>query len=197
MMTTVPSVRPLDHLHGGDPVARDGITSGFCQCGCGRKTWVPPRTYSRKGLIKGVPRPYYGTHGPVQVNPESYRKSDGCWEWLRAKAGGGYGRVCINGRLLQAHRVVYEQFVGPIPAGLHLDHLCRNPGCVNPAHLEPVTCVENIRRGVWPKLTLELTEQIRHEYAKGDTSHAALGRKYGVTDRTIARIVQNRGWLAA
>jgi hypothetical protein len=45
------------------------------------------------------------------------------------------------------HRWVYEQLVGPIPAGLVLDHLCRNPACVRPMHLEPVTQQENILRG--------------------------------------------------
>ncbi len=75
-------------------------------------------------------------------------KSDGCWTWQAAKVGSGYGRVHWGGWVQQAHRVAYELLVGPIPDGLHLDHLCRNPGCVNPAHLEPVTPGENVLRGV-------------------------------------------------
>jgi len=49
-----------------------------------------------------------------------------------------------------AHRAVYESERGPIPEGMTLDHLCRNRGCVNPDHLEPVTNRENILRGVSP-----------------------------------------------
>ncbi len=45
------------------------------------------------------------------------------------------------------HKVAYELVCGDVPAGLELDHLCRNRLCCNPAHLEPVTSAENKRRG--------------------------------------------------
>lgn len=67
---------------------------------------------------------------------------NGCWEWSLTHTHDGYAR--IGSRV--AHRVGYELLVGPIPAGLELDHLCCNPGCVNPTHLEPVTHAENRRR---------------------------------------------------
>ena len=70
-------------------------------------------------------------------------QENGCWEWIGAKGTGGYGRF----RHAPAHRVMYERLVGPIPAGLQIDHLCRNRDCVNPAHLEPVTQTVNILRG--------------------------------------------------
>jgi hypothetical protein len=75
---------------------------------------------------------------------------DGCWEWIGAKWSRGYGKFTLPGsqKRVAAHRWGYEQLVGPVAVHLHMDHLCRNTSCVNPAHLEPVTCSENVRRGV-------------------------------------------------
>lgn len=76
-------------------------------------------------------------------------KTDGCWNWMANKDRNGYGRFWPTGRqTAMAHRVSYELMVGPIPAGLQIDHLCRNTSCVRPDHLEPVTRTENMRRGV-------------------------------------------------
>ncbi len=69
-----------------------------------------------------------------------------CWEWRAAKITEGYGRFWLRGSMQPAYRVAYELTIGEIPPGLELDHLCLNPGCVNPYHLEPVTHRENMRR---------------------------------------------------
>lgn len=77
----------------------------------------------------------------------SKNESDKCWTWKGCRHTDGYGQVHHKGRVYLAHRLAYQFVRGPIPAGLHIDHLCRNRGCCNPDHLEPVTCAENIRRG--------------------------------------------------
>ena len=71
----------------------------------------------------------------------------GCWIWQAGTNTKGYGKFKVDGRDVKAHRFAYEMFVGPIPEGLELDHLCRVRNCVNPEHLEPVTHAENVRRG--------------------------------------------------
>lgn len=59
----------------------------------------------------------------------------------------GYGKMNDGLRTYRVHRLVYETVVGEVPAGLDLDHLCRNRACANPAHLEPVTRKVNLNRG--------------------------------------------------
>lgn len=69
-----------------------------------------------------------------------------CWEWTAAKNPRGYGIFSHDFRSRLAHRVAWELLVGPIPSGMVIDHVCRNPGCVNPDHLDVVTQSENLRR---------------------------------------------------
>lgn len=78
-----------------------------------------------------------------------FEKSEGCWIWRAGISVYGYGWFRPHGLMecCNAHRVAFELYVGPIPKGKELDHLCRNRACVNPAHLEPVARIENIRRG--------------------------------------------------
>lgn len=76
-----------------------------------------------------------------------------CWEWRGSKGSSGYGRFQVNNRQWLAHRFSYTLFVGDIPEGLVIDHLCRNKICVNPEHLEIVEHRENTRRGDAGKAT--------------------------------------------
>lgn len=71
--------------------------------------------------------------------------SETCWTFEGPKVN-GYGVAWVDGVKARVHRAAYEVLVGPIPDGLVLDHICRNRACYNPAHLEPVTTSENLRR---------------------------------------------------
>lgn len=82
--------------------------------------------------------------GPVPFNRPELGP---CWLWTAGKTL-GYGYCWFTHHHLRAHRAAYELTVGPIPDGLELDHICRNKACVNPVHLEPVTHLENVRRGL-------------------------------------------------
>ncbi len=71
---------------------------------------------------------------------------NGCIVWVGGAAKGGYGLLRNGRQKVYAHRLSHELFVGPIPDGYEVDHLCRNTRCIRPDHLEAVTSRENWRR---------------------------------------------------
>lgn len=102
-----------------------------------------------------------------------------CWLWNGyVHPTTGYGMFTIKGvGSRPAHRLVYEELVGPIPEGLEIDHLCRVRHCVNPDHLEPVTRHTNIIRGDGPRITRE--RAARRTHCKHGHEYAVVGRYSG------------------
>lgn len=84
---------------------------------------------------------------PLPVRLEDRGHETPCHIWTLNLTTEGYARVQIDRHQVLVHRLSYALANGPIPDGLHLDHLCRQRDCVNPAHLEAVTCRENLLRG--------------------------------------------------
>ena len=92
-----------------------------------------------------------------------------CWMWVAGRNGeDSYGRFCISkGHVVYAHRFAYEEANGPIPEGLHIDHLCRVPSCVRATHLEAVVPAENTRRGLAGRLVTHCPSG--HAYDEANT----------------------------
>jgi len=105
--------------------------------------------------------------------------ASGCWLWTGHVTRSGYVQLKLPSGRVYAHRWAYETFVGPIPDGLQLDHLCRVRHCVNPAHLEPVTPSENTRRGTSPAAwNATKTHCIRgHAFDEANTIRVRAGRE--------------------
>lgn len=111
----------------------------------------------------------------------------GCWLWGGDWDVNGYGKINIIDdagirRMRKAHLVYYEVTVGPVPAGMELDHKCRVRCCVNPAHMEPVTHEENMLRGLHTVQLLQSTK-----------THCPAGHPY---DEINTKRRTDRGWNA-
>lgn len=108
-----------------------------------------------------------------------------CWEWTGDRNHHGYGVLNVASGAVMAHRVSWEASHNQrIPDGLVIDHLCRNRGCVNPAHLEPVTTLENNLRGMQCQRGRANRSRIAELHKLG-FSNAAIGREIGISAQTV------------
>lgn len=136
--------------------------------------------------------------GPTIANLNAFlsrihRDENGCYLWYGANDGSqGYGRFYSGDKYRSAHVLSYEWTIGGVPAGMQIDHLCRNPGCVNPDHLEAVTCRENLLRGQTHAAINAAKTACPRGHVYDTIIHAASG------DRRTCSICQrerNRVWM--
>lgn len=140
---------------------------------------------------------------------EKVTKTETCWIWNGCLSSKGYGRITVSGtKVCFAHRVSYEQFVGPIPDGMSVRHDCDNPRCVNPEHLQIGTHAQNMndmvvrrrkKRGAdhrSAKLTEQQVLEIRRLYIPYSRTFGCdgLAKKYGVAYSAIHNVISGRTW---
>jgi len=133
-------------------------------------------------------------------------KTDKCWIWTGDKYDSGYGRLTLKlGLQVRAHRFMYEQRFGKIPEGMFALHKCDVRACVNPEHIFIGTKKDNMRdcvsKGRNRYKTLKGTEspnsnltdrditEIRELYKTGKFFQREIGRKFGVSQVTVSRII--------
>lgn len=145
----------------GDPLANHRLTRGVCVIeGCGtpheargwcRRHYLIWQAHGDPLYIPQGPEArfwaFVDKNGPSPALPSSLGR---CWSWTGSGDTRGYGGFSLGGTTVKAYQFAFHLAGGTIHSGQELDHLCRNPNCVNPAHLEPVTHKENMLRGTNP-----------------------------------------------
>lgn len=163
-------------------------TQNFCACGCG--AMVGQSKYVKGHNMRVQSRPMI----PVEVRFCKYVSKDGslwngtpCWNWTGAKTGLHYGMIRTGGKgspMISAHIQSYIIAGRIIPDGMVLDHLCRNPSCVNPDHLEPVTSRINTLRGVSPMVLLHLSNKCKQGHVlTPENTYIINSKREGITRR--------------
>ena len=128
------------------------------------------------------------------VNPEALT---GCWIWSGGYAGNNYPMFSFEGKATKASRLSHLFYKGHLDKGKYIRHLCHNPSCVNPAHLEQGTQKQNMLDSsldgrLNQKLSNEDVKNILNEYIPYVVSLQKLANKYGVSKKNILNIVKGR-----
>jgi hypothetical protein len=155
-------------------VSAYALTSGNTKsCGCGKSSPIRERIEDRTEIIT----------------------ESGCWIWMGAVNHKGYGKLRRDNRNLGAHKLSYEEFVGPVPSGM----------CVNPNHLFVGTTQDNIadkvKKGRQPrreshpnaKLSESLAEEIRSLLASG-LRRREIAERFGLSKSAIRSVATGKTW---
>lgn len=192
----------------------DTIPVGLCQCGCGGRAPIAKQSRPERGFRRGEPQRFilgHNNQGRGVLGFDAYDERDlgydtPCWIYRRVPDGKNYAQMRMpDGSQPKAHRAFYEHHLGPIPAGMTLDHLCHTATeceggpscphrrCVNPAHMEVVSKGDNARRGKRNKLTAQKATEIRSLLTAGQ-SVREIASAYGVSARNINHIRTGATW---
>lgn len=125
-----------------------------------------------------------------KIKANSIKDDSGCWIWQKSK-NRGYGTTSFEGKVYSAHRLAYLSYYGSIDKDLVIDHICRNPSCVNPEHLELVTQKENIARakkrlGPRPEMVKKFCKN-GHEFTSENTRMKIDGKYKSQACKTCQR----------
>lgn len=160
--------------------------SGICQCGCGQVTPIAKNSNHRVGKVQGEHLRYCRNHHTRRGYHEEDRGfKTPCWIFEGQLTKDGYAPTSVR------HRV-YAEKKGPVPKGMHLDHLCFQTDCINADHAEPVTPAVNKQRASGTKMTPNQVREIRALVEP--INFYEVGRRYRISGETASAIYRRKVW---
>jgi len=171
------------------------LSPKLCGCGCLQPLFEGNSIYD--GVLKNHMPSRRVPNTPSFLVIDTGYKSP-CWVWQGATNKWGYAKLKRSGKTHAGHRFFYKAYIDPeLPSSKSgkdgLDHLCRIRKCVNPMHLDPVTCAENIRRGSTSKLSPEQVNTIRMRALSGENQRN-IAKNFDIQQNQVSRIKTGTRW---
>ncbi len=164
--------------------------------------------------VPGFPGYRVGSDGTVwscKVIGSKYGRT-GKWRQLKSAktnpSGHQFVSLCRSDGIhaMLVHRLVLLSFIGPCPSGMECCHGDGNPHNNALWNLRWGTSKDNSadtlahgtrnrgsRHGM-AKVSEDIVQDIRREYATGKTTQRTLARKHGISVAAICLIIQNKTW---
>jgi len=161
-------------------------------------------------MITAKDLPLSDDYQPNEIDLKFFSKiksSKTCWEWLGGKNSQGYGYINVRGKMVSAHRYMYQLTKGLIKKGNHVRHSCHNQPCVNPAHLSQGTPTENSQDSVRDKqmfqginnpaakLSEDQVREIRKRRLAGENGYD-LAREFAIHNCAVYEIASGKRWAS-